>query len=114
MTKPAITKGPFDEPVDIPVSAAAAMSDAFAEAVTSQLSSQMPNLSAEDVKAVVAAMNTVQSGDEVGMIRRSPDGVLAVRISLEGVHKWHLTNPADGTAWNDNENSIIMTWPTVP
>lgn len=88
------------------------VSDALADAAVSQLQAEMPNLTAEQVKAVVAALNTVQSGDDIGVIRKSPDGVLAVRISLEGVHKWHLVNPADGTRWDDNENSIIMTWPT--
>ena len=90
------------------------MSDALADAVTSQLSSAMPELTAEQVKAVMAAVNTVQSGDDVSTIRRSTEGVYAIRISLEGVHKWHLVNPADGTRWDDNENSIIMTWPTIP
>lgn len=92
----------------------APMSDALADATVSQLASEMPQLTAEQVKAVVAALNTVQTGDEVGIVRKSADGVFAVRISLDGVHKWHLVNPSDGTRWDDNENSIIMTWPTVP
>lgn len=106
----------IDPPViiePIPVDAVP-MSDALADAVVSQLSSEMPGLTAEQIKSVVAAVNTVQSGDEVGTVRKSGDGVFAVRISLDGVHKWHLVNPVNGSRWDDNENSIIMTWPTVP
>lgn len=109
-----VVANPVVEEGSVPGHRGAPMSDALADAAVSQLASEMPELTAEQVKAVVAALNTVQSGDEVGVVRKSADGVFAVRISIEGVHKWHLVNPVDGTRWDDNENSIIMTWPTVP
>lgn len=55
-----------------------------------------------DAKAIVGlvldGINTVQSGDPLGTIRRDSDGIIYVRVSDSGVHKWRVIDPADGGA----------------
>lgn len=76
------------------------------EAVVETISAQLPEVSDEHVAMVLAAWNTVLSGEAVGTVKQDPvSGSLAVRVSEDGVHKWKVTG-SDGAQWSDMQPTL--------
>lgn len=82
------------------------------EAVVETISAQCPEVSDEHVAMVLAAWNTVISGEPLGTIKKDPvTGNFAVRVSEDGVHKWKVTAP-DGGQWSDMQPTLAG-WDTL-
>lgn len=74
------------------------------EHLVEAISEQLPAVTTEQVAMVLDAWVTVTSGDPVGTVLRSPDGAwpdgqfaMAVRVAVNGIHQWQVTNPDGGT-----------------
>lgn len=74
------------------------------------ISSQIPDLSPDQVDAVLSTWRTVLSGDPVGTVRRSDSGAVAHRVAVDGIFLWRVTEP-DGAQYNDMAPSL--SWPAV-
>lgn len=81
------------------------------EAVVSTVSSQLPDLTDDQVQAVLQAWNRARAGDPLGTIRYDAQTKkLAHRVSVDGVHLWRVTGE-DGEQYNDH--TPTLTWPTL-
>lgn len=81
------------------------------DAVVSTVSNQLPDLTDDQVQAVLQAWNQVRQGEPVGTIRYDADtGKLAHRVSADGVHLWRVTG-ADGEQYNDH--TPTLPWPIL-
>lgn len=64
----------------------------------------------DQVAEVLAALNAVQDGDAVGVVRRDPDtGKVAHRVLSNGVAQWRVSGP-DGEQYNDLQ---AVAWPVI-
>lgn len=71
------------------------------EPIIETISDQLPEVTTEQVAMVLAAWNTILSGDPLGTVRIDPaTGSIALRLSDSGVHKWRVT-ATDGGTWFD-------------
>lgn len=76
------------------------------EAVVSTVSSQLPDLTDDQVQAVLHAWNHVRQGDPLGTVRYDPETKkLAHRVSVDGVHLWRVT-AQDGEQYNDHTPTL--------
>ena len=76
------------------------------EAVVTTISEQCPEVTDEHVAMVLAAWNSVLTGEPVGTVKRDPvTGSFAVRVSEDGVHKWKVTG-SDGALWSDMQPTL--------
>lgn len=81
------------------------------DTVISTVSDQIPDMTAEQVQTVLAALNAVRQGDPLGTVRRDPDtGKVAHRVTADGVHLWRVT-AADGEQYNDMVPTLP--WPAI-
>lgn len=78
--------------------------------VVSTISDQLTDITPEQVEQVMNAWNLVRQGDPVGTVRRSPDGQVAHRVSVDGVHLWRVSDSA-GVTWSDTAPSLG--WPII-
>ncbi len=70
------------------------------------VTAQVADLTEEQVKAVLAAVQRVQGGDPVGTVLEEPGtGKIAVRVSDQGVLYWHVTS-LDGGISNDQQGTL--------
>lgn len=82
------------------------MTQPITEDVVTVISDQCPDVTEEHVAMVLAAWNTVLTGDPLGTILMNPaDGATAVRVSDNGVHKWRVT-ATDGGVWADMQPTL--------
>ena len=63
----------------------AATREQLAKAVSSHVSG---DISEADVARILAAIDTVHDGEELGTVRRSEEGVVAIRVDFRGVDQW--------------------------
>lgn len=81
------------------------------DTVVATVSDQIPDMTAEQVQAVLTAWNAVRQGDPLGTVRRDDDtGKLAHRVAVDGVHLWRVTGP-DGEQYNDM--APTLPWPAI-
>lgn len=79
----------------------------YNEALITAISAQVPAVTDEQVAMVLNAWNIVQSGDPLGTVLTDPEtGRVAVRVAMNGVHHWRVTDP-DGGSW-------VESTPTLP
>lgn len=78
--------------------------------VVSTISDQLTDITPEQVEQVMNAWNLVRQGDPVGTVRRSADGQVAHRVSVDGVHLWRVSDSA-GVTWSDTAPSLG--WPII-
>jgi hypothetical protein len=70
------------------------------------VTAQVADLTEEQVKAVLTAVQRVQGGDPVGTVLEEPGtGRIAVRVSDQGVLYWHVTG-LDGSVSNDQQGTL--------
>lgn len=70
------------------------------------VTAQVADLTEEQVKAVLTAVQRVQGGDPVGTVLEEPGtGKIAVRVSDSGVPYWHVTG-LDGSISNDAQGTL--------
>lgn len=74
------------------------------------ISSQLPDISTDQVGAVLSAWRDVLTGDPIGTVRRSKTGAVAHRVTTDGVHLWRVTEP-DGGQYNDM--APTLKWPVI-
>jgi hypothetical protein len=75
-------------------------------ALVKVVAGQLSDITEEQVKMVLAAVEAVQSGEPVGTVRVNPDsGAVAVRVSDDGVLYWKVS-ALDGGTWNDMQPSF--------
>lgn len=71
------------------------------DTVVAAIHSRLPDVSKDDVAAVLNSWNAVNSGDAPGtVLRDATSGNVAVRVVTDGIHMWNVTSP-DGDRWND-------------
>lgn len=75
------------------------------EPVVAAVSAQLPEISDDQVAAVLAAWNAVKSGEPVGTIVEDQSGSVAVRVSEDGVHMWRVS-ALDGGTWCDMQPTL--------
>ncbi len=64
------------------------------------------DMSEEQVKAVLSAVQRVQGGDPVGTVLEEPGtGNIAVRVSDQGALYWRVTG-LDGSVSNDQQGTL--------
>lgn len=64
-------------------------------------------ISREQVHQVLHALNAIQTGDPVGMVRRNPeDGHVAHRVLISGVGQWRVTGPG-GENYIDMQPTLL-------
>ena len=81
------------------------------DTVVTMISGHLPDVSEQQVAAVLTTWNNIQDGDPLGTVRRETStGNIAHRVAQDGVHMWHITAP-DGSRWNDL--SPTLTWPVI-
>ena len=78
--------------------------------VVTTVSDQLADITPEQVEAVMNAWNLVRQGDPVGTVRRSEQGEVAHRVSVDGVHLWRVSD-VNGVTWSDTAPSLG--WPVV-
>lgn len=105
--KPIVDETPA-EPVAAPVVVGIPISDEFVERVNQMTPGE---ISPENIRAVLAAVNHATVGDAVGTVRLSETGEMAYRISLNGVDQWQITKPSTGESWYDL--SPTLAWPRI-
>lgn len=81
-----------DEPTGVPDT------DEFVERVNAMTPGE---ISPENIRSVIAAINHATTGDPVGTVRLGPNGELAQRVTRNGVDQWQITKPATGDLWYD-------------
>jgi len=70
------------------------------------VTAQVADVTEEQVKAVLEAVERVQGGDPVGTVLEEPGtGNVAVRVSDSGVLYWHVTG-LDGSLSNDQQPTL--------
>ena len=69
----------------------------LAKAVSSQVNG---DISEADVARILAAVDTVHDGEELGTVRRSEDGVVAIRVDFRGVDQWLVCGPNGSTHYD--------------
>jgi hypothetical protein len=105
-----------DDPVVAPKSAAldaaklttpsVATTDAVIERINGITDS---DITPEQIRAVLAALNTTKAGLPVGTALQDPaSGNVAVRISQDGLEMWRVIS-LDGGVWNDMEPTLPWT-----
>lgn len=82
------------------------ITDEFVEQVNQMTPGE---ISPENIRSVLAAVNHATSGDSVGTVRLDADGKFAARINRNGVDMWQITNPADGSTWFDMQPTLAWT-----
>lgn len=66
-------------------------------------------ISSEQVHQVLHALNTIQSGDPVGTIRRNANtGHVAHRVFISGAAQWRVSG-ADGD-WYTDMQPVLLDW----
>jgi hypothetical protein len=81
------------------------------DAVVTVISQHLPDITDEQVNAVLSTWNSILNGDPLGTVRLDPNtGHIAYRVSLDGVHMWKVTAP-DGGTWQDMQPSLP--WPVI-
>jgi hypothetical protein len=79
------------------------------DAVVDAISQQLPDITTEQVGAVLTKWNEVLNGDALGTIRMDPDtGNVAYRVAQDGIHMWKVSAP-DGGQWNDMQPTLPWT-----
>lgn len=79
--------------------------------IVSTVSNHLPDLTDDQVAAVLDTWNRLRTGDPVGTVRRDPDsGAVALRAEVEGIHLWRIVTPT-GDQWSDI--AATLAWPTV-
>lgn len=64
------------------------------------------DINPEQIRAVLAALNTTKDGLPVGTALQDPaSGNIAVRISQDGLEMWRVVS-LDGGVWNDMEPTL--------
>jgi hypothetical protein len=70
------------------------------------VTAQVADLTEEQVKAVLTAVQRVQGGDPVGtVLEEHGTGNIAVRVSDQGVPYWHVTS-LNGSISNDQQGTL--------
>lgn len=76
------------------------------DAVVSTVSGQLPDMTDEQVQAVLHALNHVRAGDPLGTVRYDAETrKLAHRAILDGVHVW-LVTAQDGERYIDHNPTL--------
>lgn len=76
------------------------------EAVVSAVSNQLPDLTDDQVQAVLQAWNLARAGEPLGTIRYdAATKRLAHRVSVDGVHLWRVTGEG-GDQFNDHTPTL--------
>lgn len=77
--------------------------------IAQAISAHLDEVSAEQVHAVLHALNKIQSGDPIGMVRRDPaTGHVALRFLLNGIGAWRVAG-TDGELYVD-EQTTLLNW----
>jgi len=58
------------------------------------------DVSAADVARILDAMDKVHDGEELGIVRRNEDGVVAIRVDFRGVAQWLVCGPNGSTHYD--------------
>lgn len=99
--EPVVAQTVVDEPAGIPVT------DEFVAQVTAMTPGE---ITADQIRTTIAAINLATTGDPIGTVRLGANGELAQRINLNGVPMWRITTP-DGQFWNDMQPTLD--WPQL-
>lgn len=63
------------------------------------------DITEEQIAAVLAASELHATGDPVGTVLRSEEGLVAHRVNQDGVVQWRVTGP-DGDLYNDLQPTL--------
>ena len=75
-------------------------------AVADAISAQLGNLTPDQALSVLHALNNINGGEAVGVIKRDPfTGHVAHRVLCNGVAQWIVTAD-DGGTWNDMASTL--------
>lgn len=84
------------------------------DSVVLAISSQLPDVSDEQVSAVLETWNAVLQGDPLGTVRLdTASGQIGHRVSIDGVHMWRISAP-DGGQWTDMQPTLPWTVVSTP
>lgn len=82
------------------------------DSLADTIANQIEGLTGEQVASVLAAWNTVTSGDPLGtVLRDSVSKAVAHRVSRDGVYMWHVSAP-DAGSWFDTQPTLAG-WDTL-
>jgi hypothetical protein len=79
----------------------------IAEAVAKHLPDDVDG---DQVRVMMEAWMKVLGGDPIDTVKRSPDGVIAHRISVHGVPQWRISNPDGGTMTDVSSTNASLPW----
>lgn len=104
-----IVDEPEPQPVDLPpvdtTQPAVTLTDEMVNRLNAMTSHQV---TPELIREILAAQTLAHSGCPVGTVRRSDDGVVAVKVCRAGVPMWAVIHPDGGFSY-DTEPSLPWT-----
>lgn len=82
------------------------------DAAAAAIASQIEGVDEETVRKVLAAQVAIAEGDPLRTIRRDPaTGDIAVRVAINGIHKWRRVEVATG--WTGIEENPTLALPVL-